>query len=198
MPNSNQLSLYDELEAKRIRQALRGDVRAFRDLVTKYHPLAYSMAYKILGDSQDAEEVVQDAFVKIYRALEGFRGDASFKTWIARIVLRLSLNRRRDRSRSAWRRLGMHLRKDPHEQHSGPGSPTPEAECISQEIQQLVRQFVDELAEPLRQVVVLNSFEELSYEEIAHILAIPPGTVSSRLHNARKKLLVRLRHLDLI
>jgi len=198
MPNSNKLSLYDEIEAKRIRQALQGDVRAFRDLVTQYHPLAYSMAYKILGDPQDAEEVVQDAFVKIYRALEGFRGDASFKTWIARIVLRLSLNRRRDRSRSTWRRLGMHLRKDPDEQYSGPGSPTPEAECISQEIQQLVRQFVDELPEPLRQVVVLNSFEELSYEEIAHILAIPPGTVSSRLHNARKKLLVRLRRQDLI
>ena len=61
-----------------------------------------------------------------------------------------------------------------------------------------MRQFVDELPESLRQVVVLNSFEELSYEEIAHILAIPPGTVSSRLHNARKKLLVRLRRQDLI
>ena len=98
---SNSIRLYPDEEAKRLHQAIAGDVQAFRDLVVQYHPLAYSLAYKILDDPQDAEEVVQDAFVKIHRALESFRGEASFKTWIARIVLRLSLNRRRDRSRSA-------------------------------------------------------------------------------------------------
>ena len=185
MPNSNQLSIYDDREARQIQQALQGDVQAFRDLVARYHPLAYSMAYKVLDDRQDAEEVVQDAFVKIHSALAGFRGDASFKTWIARIVLRLSLNRRRDRSRSAWHRLGLHQHKDPDGQHPAPRSQTPEAECISSETQRIVRQLVDELPESLRQVVVLNSFEDLSYEEISQILAIPPGTVSSRLHSER-------------
>ena len=193
MANSNQLSLYHDREAERIQQTLKGDIQAFRDLVVQYHPLAYSMAYKILDDPQDAEEVAQDAFVKIYRALESFRGDASFKTWIARIVLRLSLNRRRDRSRSAWHRLGLHLHKDPDSHGPASGAQTPEAECISHETLQFVRQLVDELPEPLRQVLVLNSFEDLSYEEIALILAIPPGTVSSRLYNARKKLHARLR-----
>lgn len=198
MPNSNQLSIYDNREAERIRQALQGDVQAFRDLVAQYHPLAYSMAYKVLDDPQDAEEIVQDAFVKIHSALAGFRGDASFKTWIARIVLRLSLNRRRDRSRSSWHRLGLHLHKAPDNQCPAVGTQTPEAECISRETQQQVRQLVDDLPESLRQVVVLNSFEDLSYEEIAQILAIPPGTVSSRLHSARKKLLARLRRQDLV
>ena len=195
---SNSLRLYPDGEAKRLHQAIAGDVQAFRDLVVQYHPLAYSLAYKILDDPQDAEEVVQDAFVKIHRALEGFRGEASFKTWIARIVLRLSLNRRRDRSRSAWHRLGLHLQSDPDRDHPAPGTQTPEAQCIAHETRQLMRQFVDELPEPLRQVVVLNSFEELSYGEIAQILEIPVGTVSSRLYSARKKLLGRLRRQDLI
>jgi RNA polymerase sigma-70 factor (ECF subfamily) len=156
------------------------------------------MAYKVLDDPQDAEEVVQDAFVKIHRALAGFRGEASLKTWIARIVLRLGLNRRRDRSRSSWYRLGLHLGKDPEREVPTPATQTPEAECIWRETRQLVRQLVDELPEPLRQVIVLNSFDDLTYEEIAQILEIPLGTVSSRLHAARKKLLGRLRRHDLL
>ena len=77
MPNSTQLTVYKDQEAERIRRAADGDLQAFRDLVVHYHPLAYSMAYKVLGDPQDAEEVVQDAFVKIHRTLSGFRGEAS-------------------------------------------------------------------------------------------------------------------------
>ena len=195
---TSHLSLYQDREAERIYQAVGGDIQAFRDLVVQYHPLVYSIAYKVLDDPQDAEEVAQDAFVKIHRALGGFRGAASFKTWIARIVLRLSLNRRRDRSRSSWHRLGLHLYQDPDRDHPTPGTHTPEAQCISRETRQFVRQLVDELPAALRQVVVLNSFEELSYEEIAQILEIPLGTVSSRLHSARKKLLGRLRCQDLI
>lgn len=194
----NSLHLYSTKDAKCLQQAIAGDVQAFRDLVVQYHPLVYSLAYKILDDPQDAEEVVQDAFVKIYNALEGFRGEASLKTWIARIVLRLSLNRRRNRSRSAWHRLGLNLQSDPDQDHPAPTTQTPEAHYISLETRQRVCQFVDELPEPLRQVVVLNSFEELSYEEIAQILGIPVGTVSSRLYSARKKLLRRLRRQDLI
>mgnify|MGYP001165198955 CR=1 FL=1 len=194
----NSLRLYPDRDAKRLQQAIAGDVQAFRDLVVQYNPLVYSLAYKILDDPQDAEEVAQDAFVKIYNALEGFRGEALFKTWIARIVLRLSLNRRRNRSRSAWHRLGLNLQSDADQDHPAPTTQTPEAQYISLETRQLVCQFVDELPERLRQVVVLNSFEELSYEEIAQILEIPVGTVSSRLHSARKKLLRRLRRQDLI
>ena len=199
MPNSTRLTVYKDQEAERIRRAADGDLQAFRDLVVHYHPLAYSMAYKVLGDPQDAEEVVQDAFVKIHRALSGFRGESSCKTWISRIVLRLSLNRRRDLSRSSWHRLGLHGHQNPdHVQPPTIAEQTPEAECIAQQTHQRIRELVDELPEPLRQVVVLNSFEDLSYEEIAQILEIPLGTVGSRLHSARKKLLGRLRRLDLI
>lgn len=183
-------------ENERIGRIIEGDMRAFGDLVSQYYNLAYSLAYKVLNDASDAEEITQDAFVKIHQALDSFRGDASLKTWIMRIVMRLSLNRRRDRSRSAWRRLGLHHGEDV--EISAPAAHTPEAQFISGETRAQVRRLVDQLPDPLRQVLILNSFEDLSYEEIAQILDVPIGTVSSRLHSARKKLLHQLKERDLL
>jgi RNA polymerase sigma-70 factor (ECF subfamily) len=113
-----------------------------------------------------------------------------------RIVMRLSLNRRRDRSRSAWRRLGLHRGEEV--EVSAPTAQTPEAQYISSETHTQVRHLVDQLPESLRQVLILNSFEDLSYDEIAQILDVPIGTVSSRLHSARKKLLYQLKEHDLL
>jgi RNA polymerase sigma-70 factor (ECF subfamily) len=183
-------------ESERIVHIIDGDVRAFGDLVRQYYNLAYSLAYKVLDDPSDAEEITQDAFVKIHQALDSFRGDASLKTWIMRIVMRLSLNRRRDRSRSAWRRLGLHRGEEI--ELSAPAAQTPEAQYISSEMRTQVRRLVDQLPDSLRQVLILNSFEDLSYDEIAQILDIPIGTVSSRLHSARKKLLHQLKERDLL
>ena len=197
MPNSNKskLSLLID-ENERIERIASGDGRAFRDLVGQYYNLAYSLAYKILNDASDAEEIVQDAFVKIHKALDTFRGDASLKTWIMRIVMRLSLNRRRDRSRSSWRRLGLHRGEDV--EIPAPAAQTPEAQYIAGETRAQVRRLVDQLHDSLRQVLILNSFDDLSYDEIAQILGVPIGTVSSRLHSARKKLLRQLKERDLL
>ena len=100
------------MEDERIGRIVAGDGSAFAELVREFHPLAYGLAHRVLLDPEDAEEVVQDAFVKIHAALTSFRGHSSLKTWILRIVLRLSLNRRRDRSRSNWYRLGLHRGSD--------------------------------------------------------------------------------------
>ena len=197
------LNIYPAGESERIRRVVSGDTEAFRALVRDYHPLAYSLAFKVLSDAQDAEEVVQDAFIKIHQALDGFRGDASLKTWILRIVLRLSLNRRRDRARSSWHRLGLHLKgaEDAPGSAAEPRAPVsqnPESLCISRETRQLLLELVNELPDALREALILNSFEELSYEEIARILQIPLGTVSSRIYAARKKLLKKLRQYEVV
>lgn len=202
-PARPQVQVYAPREQERIRRILTGDQEAFRALVREYHSLAYDLAYGMLDDPQDAEEVVQDAFVKIHQALDGFRGEASLKTWILRIVMRLSLNRRRDRARSAWNRLGLHRAgraaagEEPPEPAT-PGIQTPEAHYISGETRSQILALVDQLPQPLRQVLVLSSLEELSYEEIARILDLPLGTVSSRLHSARKKLLRVLQQRGLL
>jgi len=190
------LSILDD-ESERIARATQGDLRAFDELVHQHYSLAYSLAYKVLGEEDDAREVTQDAFVRIHRALSSFRGDASLKTWIMRIVMRLSLNRRRDRTRSSWRRLGLHRGEgDTHEM--APTQQTPESEYISRETRTQVQTLIDHLPDSLRQVIILSSFEDLAYEEIAQILDVPIGTVSLRLPAARKKLLQQFREYDLL
>ncbi len=180
-------------DEERVQRILAGSDEAFRQLITEYHPLAYGLAYGTLGDREDAEEVVQDAFVKIHGALDGFRGESSLKTWILRIVWRLSLNRRRDRARSPWRRLGLHRT---YEETGGSLSVSagegPEARLLTRETQRLVREQIDELPATLREVLILHSFEQLGYEEIARVLEIPVGTVSSRIHSARRRLAAAL------
>ena len=187
-------------EEERIRRIVAGDGSAFAELVREYHPLAYGLAHRVLMDPEDAEEVVQDAFVKIHAALISFRGHSSLKTWILRIVLRLSLNRRRDRSRSNWYRLGLHRGSDDLFNPPDPRgfSANPEAECISAETRRVVLRLVDELPEGLRETLLLNSMEELSYEEIARVLGVPIGTVSSRIYSARRRLLPKLRRHGLV
>ncbi|MCY3735477.1 MAG: RNA polymerase sigma factor [Gemmatimonadaceae bacterium] len=172
-----------------VQRAVEGSDEAFRRLITEYHPLAYGLAYRALGDREDAEEVVQDAFVKIHGALGGFRGESSLKTWILRIVWHLSLNRRRDRARSPWRRLGLHRAdEESGEKLSLPAGEGPEARLLTRETQRLVREEIDDLPPALREVLVLHGFEQLGYEEIARVLDIPVGTVSSRIHTARRRL----------
>ncbi|NKB67055.1 MAG: sigma-70 family RNA polymerase sigma factor [Candidatus Latescibacteria bacterium] len=201
------LKVHDVQQDEHLCLLATGDAAAFRSLVREYYPLAYNLAKKTLSDQRDAEEVVQDAFVKIHQAIGDFRGEAALKTWILRIVLRLSLNRRRDRSRSAWRRLGLHHRDQ--ERGDGGGQsfreeqlPSPEADpegaYIARENRRIIMSLVDGLPEPLRQVLVLNSFDELSYEEIAAVLDIPVGTVGSRIYSGRKALMKQLRQRELL
>ena len=187
------------IEGERIRRIVSGDTQCFDRLVRDYYPLAYGLAHRVLGDPDDAEEVVWDAFVRIHAALGSFRGDSSLKTWILRIVMRLSLNCRRDRSRSAWYRLGLHRGSDDLRALDPPAAAAgPEAECISAETRRLVLEMVNELPSALRGALLLNSMEELSYDEIAQVLQVPVGTVSSRIHSARRKLLAKLRRRGLV
>ena len=186
----------------RVHAIVNGDMEAFGALVRQYYPLAYGLALRLLDDAQDAEEVVQDTFVKVHDGLASFRGDAALKTWILRIVMRLSLNRRRDRARSAWRRLGLHRRQDDESPDWLPtaadAGADPETLYLSRQMQRLVRRWIQDLPEPLRQAMVLSSMEELSYEEIARVLQVPVGTVGSRIHSARKKLLAQFRRHELL
>ena len=173
-----------------VNRIIDGEERAFNELVNKYYGNVYNLAYRMLNNADDAKEIAQDAFVKIHKSLPNFRGNASLKTWIMRITLRLSLNKRRDRSRSAWERLGLNRDGKPKLLFSR--SQSPEAKLISDEIDNQVRNLIDGLPEDMRQIIILNSFEDLSYDEIGQILKIPIGTVSSRLYSARKLLSAQL------
>jgi RNA polymerase sigma-70 factor, ECF subfamily len=166
-------------------QARRGDREAFTVLVRRYQRMALSLAWRMTGNAAAADDVSQESFVRAFRSLAAFRGDASFKNWLMRIVVHTASNYRRSRKR-----------EHPDGAGSLEGRPAtdgdPEESLLRGE---LVARVQDELAllpPHHRAVVVLREYEDCSYQEIAEVLGIPLGTVMSRLAKARELLRGRL------
>ena len=147
----------------------------------------------MLGDRDEAQDVAQDAFMRAYRALQGFRGEAKLSTWLVSITMNLCRNRRRWWARR--KRLIVASLDDPVETEEGTvghqvadPSPTPVNEAASREQHRQIAAALTLLNEPSRTVVVLRDIQGYSYEEIAHVLRCRVGTVKSRLSRARLRL----------
>jgi RNA polymerase sigma-70 factor (ECF subfamily) len=176
-----------------VERAKAGDCAALEELLLAMRPRALAAALKVLHNRDDAEDAVQDAFLKVWRCLAAFEGRSSFSTWIHRIVTNSSLDLlRKNSSRSETVE-----RTDGQEAVATDGEPsneqTPESELCGYEIQMLVRAAVATLPAAHRQAVELREFEDCSYQEMAEIIQCPVGTVMSRLHHARHKLADELR-----
>ena len=174
-----------------VRRAREGDLSAFDHLVEKYMDRAYAVAYRMVGHPQDAEDVTQEAFAKAFSGLRGFRGDASFYTWLYRIVVHLCqdhLRKRRFRSRfTAWFRAEPDQeRTDPPEERMPDPSWRSNPEAVLQASQ--TRSAVDAALEALpprqRSIFVLKHFQGLPIREIAQILRVTEGTVKTHLFRA--------------
>jgi RNA polymerase sigma-70 factor (ECF subfamily) len=150
----------------------QGVPEAFKELLSRHRRSALTLAFQMLGDAEDAEDVAQEAFVRVFQAIPQFRRQASFSTWLYRIVTNLCLGRRRRR------RPVMEL-----ETMAEPASEENPARQVTEGL--LARQVLDELPAPLRAALVLREQEGLSYAEIATALGVPVGTVRSRLSKAR-------------
>jgi len=183
-------------DAEAIERARRGDHAAFRVLVERYQGRVYRLALRVLRDEERARDASQEAFLKVYRSLDGFEGRSGFYTWLYRLVLNLCLDlRRRDRSgrEVAWddeHRLpggadgGTAAGSGDDVPSSGEG---PLRALERSEIRERVAAAIEELPEVQRETLVLREVEGLSYKEIAEALGISKGTVMSRLHYARKR-----------
>jgi len=159
----------------------RGERRALEELVRLTHRRAYALAYRVVGDRYEAEDVVQEAYVRMFRGLPGFREEARFETWMHRIVVNTALNGLRKRGR-----FGDLMKDDARD------VPIPD-----QAEQQAVRRDALErglaaLSPGQRIVIVLKDVYGLSCREIGHELGIEEGAVKVRLHRARKRVLERL------
>jgi len=172
-----------------------GDQSAFDQLVRKHSGRAYQIAYGILNNREDAEEVAQDTFLRIFRALPNFRGDAEFSTWLYRIVINLSRNKLR------WNKIrgkGQSISIDaPLENGKGDGELTielpdermvPDQELLYNELKEKTRSAMNQLPEPYREAVTLRNVKGLSYEEIAKILGCKVGTIKSRIARGREEI----------
>jgi RNA polymerase sigma-70 factor (ECF subfamily) len=189
----------DRLLAER---AIAGDVGAFDALVTGYADRVFGVAYRILGDRAEAEDLAQEVFVALYHSLKTFRGESRLSTWIYRITKNRCLNRLKFLKR---RRFGTNADVDDpalRERLVDPatderGQKTADRVLEGRDTAAFVQRFLDELPDEQRTLVVLRDIEDLSYEEIVEITGLPLGTVKSRLHRARAALAVLLTpHLD--
>jgi RNA polymerase sigma-70 factor (ECF subfamily) len=173
-------------------------VEAFDYLMDRHAGKAFQIAYGILGQKDDAEEVTQDAFVRIFRALPKFRGDSEFSTWMYRIVVNQARNKYR------WnKRRGAHVNLSINQQVELDDSSTltfdvpdtgktPDRDVIFREWEGEISREMDNLPPVNREALILRNVKNMSYEQIAHVLNCKVGTVKSRIARAREELRKRL------
>ena len=166
-------------------RAQRGDEHAFAELVRAHQEVAFRVAYLISGTAGEAEDAVQEGFVKAWRALPRFRAGAPFRPWLLAIVA----NEARNRRRAAGRRAGLALRAaEVAERDQGAGGPSPEAQVLATMRRQVLRAALAELDDRDRAVLTCRYLLELSEEETAAALGCRRGTVKSRTSRALARL----------
>ena len=179
-----------------VERVQRGDKTAFDVLVLKYQHKIVKLIGRYVHDPSECLDVSQEAFLKAYRALAGFRGDSAFYTWLYRIAINTAKNHLVAQGR---RPPGDDIDAQDAEQFDGQSSlkeyDTPERLLLKDEIERTVMEAIEALPEDLRTAITLREFEGMSYEEIAQAMDCPIGTVRSRIFRAREAIDNRLRPL---
>jgi len=177
MQEANDLELVQRVRA--------GDDACYRLLVERYQTLVYTIAFRMVRDRSEAEDIAQDVFLKVYRTLDGFREEASFKTWICRIAT----NRCIDWRRKHGPRQEAAASVDEAEKVADQGTyERPEQALVRRETQEEVRRVIDEMPEKYRTVLLKYHFQGMSYKDIAEAQQISPRTVETRLYRAKQLL----------
>ena len=184
-----------------VQRTQAGDKRAFELLVIKYQRRVERLIGRMVRDSDLVQDVAQETFIRAYKALPKFRGEAQFYTWLYRIAVNTAKKHLMDLKRDPVV-LSSVLKSDEGDETSGgerelshqaADAETPEAVLASKEIAQAVNEAMDALPPELRQAVVLREIEGLSYEDIAQALNCPIGTVRSRIFRAREAISARIK-----
>ena len=177
------------IDLELVDRAKDGDRRSFGRLVETYQRRVYALAYGILRNREDAWDAAQEAFVKAYKSLDKFEGNASFYTWMYRITYNVAIDHLRSRSRKEVSDLPESKMVDEALRRAGHGAKgDPDKETHRRELKAVLSRAMSRLSEKHRAIIVLREIEGLSYEEMAEVLDISKGTVMSRLFHARKNL----------
>lgn len=186
-----------QADADLVARVQQGDKRAFDLLVLKYQRKITRLLSRMLRDQSEIEDVMQETFIKAYRALPQFRGESAFYTWLYRIAINTARN---------WMASQGRRPSSPNINQSEDGETfdeidnltdnnTPESILASQEVAASVNETIQQLPDELRTAIVLREIEGLSYEEIAQSMNCPIGTVRSRIFRAREAIAAKLRPL---
>jgi len=187
-------------ETRLISRLRARELAAFEELVAQFERPVYALCFRLLGDAEEARDAAQETFLKVYRGLGSFRGEAGLKTWIYRIAINQAMNQQR-----WWRRrhreetISLDIARGPSDMTIGnllPGrGASPEAQAISSERERSIMRALGEIKQEYRIALILREIEELSYEEIAEAIGISIGTVKSRIARGREELRRRVKEL---
>jgi RNA polymerase sigma-70 factor (ECF subfamily) len=189
---STQAGAWDELEGREstlVARCAKGDQAACAELVAEHQRMVYQLAFHLLGDREEALDLSQDVFMRVFRTLPQFRGHSQLRTWIYRIVVNHARNRQRwwrRRHRASQVSLDQHLER--HVEPSGNPQVAPDNVLAQKRLASQLRRALDALPFDQRSVIVLREIDGLSYDEIAFSLGVTLGTVKSRLTRARRAL----------
>jgi len=184
-----------------IERCKKGDREAFNELVRLHQRKVFNLCFRILGNRHEAEDVAQDVFLTVYRAIKSFRGDSAFSTWVHRVAV----NNCKNRLKYLRRRKYFHTESMEQSIDMGNGEFTrefkdedgiyPEEAMKRAEVNNEIQDAINELDDDYRVVITLRDIQEYSYKEISDTLDLKEGTVKSRIHRARMELQRKLRHL---
>lgn len=176
-------------EARIVQKVLKGDANAFEPLVTEYEKGVYNIALRMTGNSEDASDLTQEAFIKAFNSLQSFRGDSKFSVWLYRIATNVCLDFLRSKSRKPTVSLSVEDDDgDDVQLDIADESQSPEVLLERGITRESVRRGLDSLSPEYRQILLLREIQGMSYEEIGQTLSLEVGTVKSRIFRARKKL----------
>lgn len=179
-----------EQEREIIDRVLSGDTEAFEALVLEHQNKVYSLALRMVGNEEDARDMAQEAFIRAFSSLTGFRGDSKFSVWLYRLTSNICIDFLRSRAKK--RTVSMTWTDDEGDDAGELEIPderfSPEGQFDRASIRESVHRGLDSLSPQYREILVLREINGLSYEEIGRVLGIEEGTVKSRIFRARKKL----------
>jgi RNA polymerase sigma-70 factor (ECF subfamily) len=170
-------------DAECVRRVQRGDIDSFEVLVRRHEKAIFNLAYRLLGNYDEAAEVSQDVFLSAFKSIHQFRGEANFSTWLYRIGLNHASTRRKSLNSAQRRQLSL----DGTEVIAN-STVDPAKNLEDKEIQQRVQQALNSLDAEDARIILLRDLQDIPYDEVAEILDLPVGTVKSRLHRARQAL----------
>jgi RNA polymerase sigma-70 factor (ECF subfamily) len=184
-----------------VRRLKKRDDRAFHELVALYQHRIFGLVLRMIGNRQEAEDLAQEVFVTVYRAIDGYRGEGRFYTWLYRIATNTCRNRIKYlKGRQFHRSVRVEDTPEAHVQVQATGPvvslqshvPSPEAMVEGTRLEHAISREIAELEPEHRVLIVLRDIEGLSYQDIVRVTGLPEGTLKSRLHRARMALKVRL------
>ena len=184
----------DHTDEQVIKAFQEGEETAFVELVNRYKDRLVNFVYRFLNDMDEAEDLVQETFFKVYKNKHAYREIAKFSTWIYTIAGNVARPELRKRKRQKTYTM-CDLSYDNQQFNPLSTGPTPEQGVVNAIVGQTIHEAIQAFPEPFKSIIILRDIQELSYEDISTILDIPMGTVKSRVNRARLKLQEMLMHL---